>query len=419
MSEVLALFESAQKAYAHLGIDVLVALSKLKELPVSIHCWQGDDVGGFEDPSAPLTGGIQVTGSAPGKARCLDELRKDIAMVLQNVPGKKRLNLHAIYLDSPSKVSRDDIKPEHFTSWVDWAKKHRITGLDFNPTLFSHPLSVEGFTLTHPSKEIRNFWIRHCQAARQIGSYFAEQFQSETVTNIWIPDGMKDTPYDRLSYRLRLRDSLDEVLSGESLSSLHWDCVESKLFGIGSESFTVGSHEFYLSYAAQKQIALCLDMGHFHPLEDVADKLSSVGIFIPRILLHVSRPVRWDSDHVVTLDEPLRDVFAQVARNDAWNSIFIGTDFFDASINRILAWVVGLRNVQKAMLFSLLEPFEFLKKHEASGDYGCRLAIKEELKTLPFSAIWDYYCLSEGVPLGMDWLSFVEDYENQEIKKRV
>ena len=418
MKHVIDRFESAKQIYKSYGIDVDKALKKIATIPVSIQCWQGDDVKGFESSDTVLTGGIQATGNYLGKAKNIAQLRSDIECAIKCIPGVKRLNLHAIYLDSDKTISRKDIEPEHFKSWASWGKKVNLHGIDFNPTCFSHPNSEDGFTLSHPNKEVRNFWIEHCKASRQIGDFFAQEFNTETLTNIWIPDGMKDIPYNRSVYRQHLKDSLDEILQQSSESKLHWDCVESKLFGIGSESYVVGSHEFYMSYAQQKQIALCLDMGHFHPTEGIVDKLSSISLFIPKILLHVSRAVRWDSDHVVLFNDEVKDVFSQLSRCNLWDKTAIGVDYFDASINRIMAWVIGLRNVQKGILYSLLESPELLQEIENNLNFGKRLALFEEMKTLPFSDIWDYYCYSQGVPIGKEWISFIEQYEQQELLNR-
>ncbi|MGL5722588.1 MAG: L-rhamnose isomerase [Brevinema sp.] len=418
MSELIKNFEYACAVYEKFGVNVKEAINKAKSVPISIHCWQGDDVQGFENPDMPLTGGIQTTGNYPGKAKTIQQLREDLEIVLKNVPGTKRLNLHAIYLDSEKTIDRSEIEPKYFSSWVEWGKQQNLHGLDFNPTLFSHELTKDGFSLSHPSREIRDYWIKHCQASRKIGQYFAQQFNTDTVTNIWIPDGMKDIPYDRKMYRTLLEDSLDQVLAQPSSTPLHWDCVESKLFGIGSESYVVGSHEFYLCYTMKKQMALCLDMGHFHPTENIADKISAISLFLPRTLLHVSRPVRWDSDHVVILSDEFKEVFTQISRNNLWDSVSVGLDFFDASINRIVAWTVGLRNVQKAVLLALLEPFELLKDIEKQGNYGMRLALTEELKTLPFSAIWDYYCDLNNTPIRDKWIASVDSYEKKVQQQR-
>ncbi|EEQ17435.1 L-rhamnose isomerase [Yersinia intermedia ATCC 29909] len=398
-------------------MDVDAALARLDTLPVSMHCWQGDDVTGFENPDGVLTGGIQATGNYPGKARNATELRSDIELALTLIPGPKRLNLHAIYLESDTPVARNKIEPRHFSRWVEWAKKHHL-GLDFNPSCFSHPLSADGFTLSHANPEIRQFWIEHCQASRRVSAYFGEQLGTPSVMNIWIPDGMKDTPIDRLAPRQRLLSALDEVISEKLNPEHHIDAVESKLFGIGAESYTVGSNEFYMGYAASRQTALCLDAGHFHPTEVISDKISSAMLYVPRLLLHVSRPVRWDSDHVVLLDDETQAIASEIIRHDLFDRVHIGLDFFDASINRIAAWVIGTRNMKKALLRALLEPTEMLRQLELRGDYTARLALLEEQKSLPWQAIWEGYCQRNDVPVDARWLNAVRDYEQQTLSQR-
>lgn len=370
-------WELAKLRFAAVGIDVEAALRQLDRLPISMHCWQGDDVAGFENPEGSLTGGIQATGNYPGKARNATELRADLEQALSLIPGPKRLNLHAIYLESDTPVARDQIKPEHFKNWVEWAKANQL-GLDFNPSCFSHPLSADGFTLAHADDTIRQFWIDHCKASRRVSAYFGEQLGTPSVMNIWIPDGMKDITVDRLAPRQRLLDALDEVISEKLDPAHHIDAVESKLFGIGAESYTVGSNEFYMGYATSRQTALCLDAGHFHPTEVISDKISAAMLYVPRLLLHVSRPVRWDSDHVVLLDDETQAIASEIVRHNLFDRVHIGLDFFDASINRIAAWVIGTRNMKKALLRALLEPTEQLRQLEASGDYTARLALLEE-----------------------------------------
>lgn len=409
-------YEIAKQRYAEIGVDTEKAMALMEKLPISIHCWQGDDVGGFEKQDGNLTGGIQATGNYPGKARNAQELRADLDMAFSLIPGAKRLNLHASYLESDTKVERDQIKPEHFQNWVNWAKQHKI-GLDFNPTYFSHPLSEEG-TLTHPNKEIRDFWIAHGKAARQISKYFGEQLGTPSIMNIWIPDGMKDVPVDRFGPRERLVDSLDQIISEKIDPKFHIDAVESKLFGIGVESYNAGSNEFYVGYATSRQIALCLDAGHFHPTEVISDKISAVMPFIPQFLLHVSRPVRWDSDHVVLLDDETQAIAHEIIRHDLFDRVHIGLDFFDASINRITAWVVGTRNTQKALLKALLEPTDQFKKLELDRDFSKRLALMEEQKTLPWSAVWEMYCKRHNVPVYSSWLAQVAQYEQETLSKR-
>ncbi|MDM5074366.1 MULTISPECIES: L-rhamnose isomerase [Aeromonas] len=410
-------FALAKQQYAALGVDVDQALTTLATIPVSMHCWQGDDVGGFEADAGALTGGIQATGNYPGKARDAIELRRDLDLAMSLIPGAKRLNLHAIYLEAESPVARDKIEPKHFANWVSWAKERGV-GLDFNPSCFSHPLSADGMTLSHPDPEIRRFWIDHCKASRRISASFGQALGTPSVMNIWIPDGMKDLPADRLGPRQRLMAALDEVLAERIDEAHHIDAVESKLFGIGAESYTVGSNEFYLGYASSRDIALCLDAGHFHPTEVISDKISAASLFVRHLLLHVSRPVRWDSDHVVLLDDETQAIANEIIRNELLARVHIGLDFFDASINRIAAWVIGTRNMKKALLRALLEPIEMLRQAECKGDYSTRLALMEETRSLPWQAVWDYACAREGVAVGVDWLDAVKEYEAQELLTR-
>nr|WP_024968110.1 L-rhamnose isomerase [Pantoea sp. IMH] len=410
-------FELATQRYAEIGIDVKAAMAQMDKLPVSMHCWQGDDVRGFENPEGTLTGGIQATGNYPGKARSAAELRADLDKAMSLIPGPKRLNLHAIYLESDSPVERNEIRPEHFANWVAWAKANAI-GLDFNPTCFSHPLSADGFTLAHTNPEIRQFWIEHCKASRKISASFGEQLGTPSMMNIWVPDGMKDVTVDRFGPRQRLMQSLDEIISEKLNPAHHIDAVESKLFGIGAESYTVGSNEFCLGYAASRQTALTLDAGHFHPTEVISDKISTAMLYVPRLLLHVSRPVRWDSDHVVLLDDETQAIASEIVRQRLFDKVHIGLDFFDASINRIAAWVIGTRNTKKALLRALLEPVEQLQALEREGDYTARLALLEEQKSLPWQAVWDAWCLRNEVPTGADWLSDVRDYEQTTLSQR-
>ena len=410
-------WELAKQRFNAVGVDAENALKTMERLPVSMHCWQGDDVAGFENPEGSLTGGIQATGNYPGKARNAVELRADLEMALTLIPGPKRLNLHAIYLESDTPVARNKIEPRHFANWVEWAKKHHL-GLDFNPSCFSHPLSADGFTLSSANPETRQFWIEHCQASRRISAYFGEQLGTPSVMNIWIPDGMKDTPIDRLAPRQRLASALDEVIAEKLNPAHHIDAVESKLFGIGAESYTVGSNEFYLGYAASRQTALCLDAGHFHPTEVISDKISSAMLYVPRLLLHVSRPVRWDSDHVVLLDDETQAIASEIVRHNLFNRVHIGLDFFDASINRIAAWVIGTRNMKKALLRALLEPTNHLRNLEESGDYTARLALLEEQKSLPWQAVWEMYCQRNDVPVDASWLKAVREYEEQILSQR-
>nr|WP_314420451.1 L-rhamnose isomerase [uncultured Erwinia sp.] len=407
----------AKQRFADIGIDVEAALAQLDRLPVSMHCWQGDDVRGFENPQGALTGGIQATGNYPGRARSADELRADLEQAMALIPGPKRLNLHAIYLESEQAVDRHEIKPEHFAGWVAWAKQQNI-GLDFNPTCFSHELSADGFTLAHANAEIRQFWIDHCKASRKISAWFGEQLGTPSVMNIWVPDGMKDLTVDRLAPRQRLMNSLDDIISEKLNPAHHIDAVESKLFGIGAESYTVGSNEFCLGYAASRQTALTLDAGHFHPTEVISDKISTAMLYVPRLLLHVSRPVRWDSDHVVLLDDETQAIASEIVRQKLFDKVHIGLDFFDASINRIAAWVIGTRNAKKALLRALLEPVDRLKKLELEGDYTARLALLEEQKSLPWQAVWEAWCLRHDVPAGAGWLGDVRHYEQQILSQR-
>lgn len=410
-------FELATQRYADIGIDVKAAMAQMDKLPVSMHCWQGDDVRGFENPEGTLTGGIQATGNYPGKARSAAELRADLDKAMSLIPGPKRLNLHAIYLESDAPVERNEIRPEHFANWVAWAKANAI-GLDFNPTCFSHPLSADGFTLAHTNPEIRQFWIEHCKASRKISASFGEQLGTPSMMNIWVPDGMKDVTVDRFGPRQRLMQSLDEIISEKLNPAHHIDAVESKLFGIGAESYTAGSNEFCLGYAASRQTALTLDAGHFHPTEVISDKISTAMLYVPRLLLHVSRPVRWDSDHVVLLDDETQAIASEIVRQRLFDKVHIGLDFFDASINRIAAWVIGTRNTKKALLRALLEPVEQLQALEREGDYTARLALLEEQKSLPWQAVWDAWCLRNEVPTGADWLSDVRDYEQTTLSQR-
>ncbi|NMP29584.1 L-rhamnose isomerase [Rahnella sp. SAP-1] len=407
----------AKERFAQLGIDAEAAIKQLDSLPISIHCWQGDDVAGFESSQGGLTGGIQATGNYPGKARNARQLRDDLELAISLIPGPNRLNLHAIYLESDQPVARNEIEPKHFAGWVEWAQKNHL-GLDFNPSCFSHPLSADGFTLSHTNPEIRRFWIEHCQASRRVSASFGRALGTPSVMNIWIPDGMKDITVDRLAPRQRLMSALDEVIAEKFSANEHIDAVESKLFGIGSESYTVGSNEFYLGYAASRGTALCLDAGHFHPTEVISDKISSTMLYVPRLLLHVSRPVRWDSDHVVLLDDETQAIASEIVRHKLFDRVHIGLDFFDASINRIAAWVIGTRNMKKALLKALLEPTELLKKLEVEGDYTARLALLEEQKSLPWQAVWDSYCQRHDVPVGGQWLDNVRQYETQVLAKR-
>ncbi|MDD5604280.1 MAG: L-rhamnose isomerase [Eubacteriales bacterium] len=408
----------ASAKYAELGIDTDAVIEKLGNIPISMHCWQGDDVRGFENPDVELSGGIQATGNYPGRARTADELRKDIEKALSLIPGKHRLNLHAIYLDTGGeKVARDEIRPEHFKTWADWGKTN-VAGIDFNPTCFSHPLSDDGLTLSHPKKEVRDFWIRHCKASRKVAEYFGRELGTPSVNNIWIPDGYKDMPADRMAPRKRLNEALDEIFSEKISAKYCLDAVEAKLFGIGSESYVVGSNEFYMGYIVKNNKMLCLDAGHFHPTESIADKISAVLLFSDRLLLHVSRPVRWDSDHVVSLNDDLRGIAQEIIRSGREDKIHIGLDFFDASINRIAAWAIGMRNMQKALLEAMLEPSDMLRGFEKKGDLTSRLAYLEEMKTYPAAAVWNKFCAAKGAPVGIEWLESVREYEKNVLSER-
>ena len=411
-------YQLAQERYAALGVDVDAALQRLRLIAISLHCWQGDDVGGFEDPERGLSGGIMATGNYPGRARTLDELRGDLDLAYSLIPGTHRLNLHAIYLEAGHKVARNAIRPEHFAGWVDWAKANGH-GIDFNPTCFSHPLADDGFTLAHADAGVRQFWIEHCIASRQIGAYFGRELGTPCVTNVWIPDGYKDTPASRAAPRQRLKESLDAVFVEQLDPRYNLDAVEAKLFGIGSESYVVGSHEFYLGYVASRNdVLLCLDAGHFHPTEVISDKISSTLLFVPQLLLHVSRGVRWDSDHVVTLTDELQAIMQEIVRGGYLQRVHIGLDFFDASINRIAAWVIGSRNTLRALLLALLEPRDLLCRYEAEGDFSSRLALLEELKGMPSGAVWDYYCHQQGVPVGVGFMDAVKAYETTVLARR-
>ena len=417
MSSTTKAYELAKELYASIGVDTDKAIERLEKIPVSMHCWQGDDVRGFENPDGDLTGGIQTTGNYPGRATTIAELRADFEKAISLIPGKKRMNLHAIYLDAQGeKVDRDQIEPKHFASWVDWAKKTGVM-LDFNPTCFSHPLSASGFTLSSADEGIRAFWIEHCKRSRIIAEYFGRELGETACTNHWIPDGFKDIPVDRYAWRERLIDSYDKIFAGQD-TKLNLNSVESQVFGIGAESCTIGSLEMCLGYAVKNNIMLTLDTGHFHPTEVVSDKISSALLFLNDVMLHVSRPVRWDSDHVVIFDDELIYISQEIIRGNFEKRVHIGLDFFDASINRIAAWVIGTRNMQKALMYALLEPTEKLRKLEVEGDYTSRLALLEEYKSYPFAAVWDYYCEKNNVPVRDAWLAEVKKYEADVLSKR-
>ncbi|MCB0254081.1 MAG: L-rhamnose isomerase [Anaerolineae bacterium] len=415
---IQAAYELAQERYAALGVDTEKALSALSQIAISLHCWQGDDVGGFESSAGELGGGLATTGNYPGKARTADELRSDLDVAYSLIPGNHRLNLHAIYAETGGRpVERTDLQPEHFAAWVDWARANSH-GLDFNPTCFSHPMAADGFTLASYDESVRRFWIDHCIASRRIGESFGRALGTPCVTNVWIPDGLKDTPVDRKTPRELLAQSLDTVFADKIDPRFNLDAVEGKLFGLGSEAYVVGSHEFYLGYALTRGVLLTLDSGHFHPTETIADKISAVMTYLPELLLHVSRGVRWDSDHVVLLNDDLQAIMQELVRGDFLGRTHIGLDYFDASINRVAAWVIGTRNALRALLLALLEPINHLRSLEVAGDYTSRLALLEELKGLPFGAVWDYHCLREGVPVGTAFLDDVRTYETETLMKR-
>ena len=408
-------FEEAKERYAAWGIDVEAALTELRKVRVSMHCWQGDDVLGFDSDS--LSGGIAATGNYPGRARNPEELMGDISKAYSLIPGKHKLNLHSSYRVTEENVDRDVLEPKHFAAWVDFAKKEGI-GLDFNPTLFSHEKAADNMTLSHPNKEIRDFWIRHCKASRKIADYFGEQLGITSLNNIWIPDGTKDVPGNRYVPRERLKASLDEIFTDTYDKKHMADSIEGKVFGIGVESYTEGSHEFYMNYAAKNNLMCLLDTGHYHPTEVVSDKLSSMLLFNEHVALHVSRPVRWDSDHVIKLDDELKELATEIVRCHALQRTFIGLDFFDASINRVAAWVIGMRNMIKALLYGLLTPNEKLLQLQDAKDYTAVLVLLEDIKTLPFGDVWDEYCRREGVPVCGEWFNEVKKYEQDVLSKR-
>ena len=412
-------FDLALERYEALGVDVYAALDRLSKISVSLHCWQGDDVGGFEVNREQLGGGLAVTGNYPGRARNADELRADLDVAYSLIPGVHRLNLHASYAETAGKVvERNEIGPEHFSSWCDWAREHG-RGVDFNPTFFSHPLANDGWTLSHRDAGIRQFWVEHGVASRRVAEWFGRSLGTPSVNNIWIPDGSKDNPVDRKGPRERLEQSLQAILAETLDPACVEDGVEAKLFGLGSESYVVGSHEFYLGFASRYGTLLCLDAGHFHPTEVISDKLSAVMPFVTGVLLHVSRGVRWDSDHVGTLTDELQAIANETVRGDYLSRVRFGLDFFDASINRVAAWVIGTRALLKAILAALLEPTDMLRDFESRGDRTARLAWFEELKSYPFGDVWDFYCDSRNVPVGGAWLDVVRAYEESTLIKRV
>lgn len=411
--QISAAYKLAREAYAELGVDTEAAIARAIEIPISLHCWQADDVRGLETSKAAAgSGGIMATGGYPGRARNGDEMRADLDFVIDLLPGVQRLNLHAFYAETGSKpVDRDELEPEHFSKWLAWAKAHQL-GLDFNPTYFAHPKAASGFTLSHADRGIRKFWINHGKASRRIAQHFAQKLGSPSVNNHWIPDGAKDAPADRWSPRARLVESYDEIFADKSINRKQCvDAVEGKLFGLASEEYVVGSHEFYSSYAQSRGLVPCLDLGHYHPTESVADKVSALMQFHPRVLLHTSRPVRWDSDHVVIFDDQVRNLFLEIARGDAWDRVFVALDFFDAAINRTAAYIIGARATRQAILSGLLDPSQKLRDAEKSGRDHERLALMENTRALPWGAVWNELCEREEVPAGAAWLDDVKKYE--------
>lgn len=412
-------YNIARKAYLDLGVEPEEAIEKLLSIPISIHCWQADDVGGFEHTGAEISGGgIQATGNFIGKARTIEEVRQDFEKVISLIPGTHRFALHASYGEfGGQNIDRNEVSTEHFQGWIDWAKDIGVK-LDLNSTLFSHPKANDGFTLSSKSKEIRDFWIEHVQAVRKISAYIGKQLDDICIHNLWIPDGMKDIPVDRSGHRILLKESLDQIFQKLYPDQFMLDSLEGKLFGIGSEAFVVGSHEFYLSYAIANQTLLTIDTGHYHPTESVGDKISAIMPFVKGLLLHVSRGIRWDSDHVVIIDDPLMQLMEEIVRNPDLDRIRIALDYFDASINRVGAYVIGVRATQKALLYALLEPWQMLKEYEEQGNYFQRLALLEEIKSLPYGAVWDYLCLKNGIPIGKQWIQEIEKYEAEVLMKR-
>ena len=416
--QILRAYLDAKEQYASLGIDTDKALEQLDKLPISLHCWQADDVTGFENPDGVLTGGIQTTGNYPGKARTISEVRADIDKAMGLIPGNQRVNVHAFYGDFGGQlVDRDQIEPSHFQSWIDWAKEKNYK-LDFNCTCFSHDKSADGLTLSHPDPEIRNFWIEHVIRCRKIAEEMGRQLGSKCMHNIWIPDGSKDVTVNRMQYRKNLKESLDKIFEYKTNDEYMLDCIESKLFGIGAESYTVGSHEFYMGYGMKNNIVVTLDSGHYHPTEVISDKISSLLLFLPEVMLHVSRGIRWDSDHVVILNEELLAIAQEIVRADAVEKVHVGLDYFDASINRIGAYVVGVRATQKALLQALLEPIAKLREYESNGQNFERMALLEEAKSMPWGAVYNYYCAQKGVIVGEAYIADIQKYEKEVTLKR-
>lgn len=411
-------YQEARERYGELGVDTDAVLEQLSKVPISINCWQADDVGGFEGVGELTGGGIMATGSYPGKARNAEELRRDFEFAYSLIPGTHRFNLHASYLENRgSRVDRDEILPEHYSGWVEWAREVGVP-IDFNPTFFSHPKADGGFTLASKDSGIRSFWIEHGKRSREVAAYFGREQGSPSLNNFWIPDGYKDEPADRLGHREILIRSLDEIFETDLPEAETIDAVESKLFGIGSESYVVGSHDFYLAYALTRGKLLTMDAGHYHPTESVAEKITAILPFTGRLMLHVSRPVRWDSDHVVILDDPTKAILREITRADAFDRVYLAVDFFDASINRLAAWVVGIRSTQKAALEALLEPTARLREAEEAGDFTTRLALREEMRTMPLGAVWEQFCVRQGAPVGPRWLDMVKEYEATVLAKR-
>lgn len=411
-------YENAKAYYRRFGVDVERALARLAEKAISIHCWQGDDVAGFDQKDGKAGDGIQTTGNYPGKARNFEELKADFLKAAGLIPGKKRINLHASYAVFPEGewVDRDRLEYKYFVPWVDFAKENSL-GIDFNPTCFSHPMVKDGLTLSHPDEAVRRFWIDHCKAGRRIAQRIGEELGDQVLNNVWVPDGFKDIPADRMGPRLRLKAALDEVFAEPCPNVI--DCVESKVFGIGLESMTVGSNEFYTAYAATHPgVYNLLDAGHYHPTEFISDKIPAMLCFFDKVPLHVTRPVRWDSDHVVLFDDETREIMKEVVRNDALDRVLIGLDFFDASINRVAAWVVGTRSAQKALLFALLQPDEKLRQLQDGANFTEKMVLMEEAKTLPFGDVWAEYCRRQGVPADGDWYAAVTQYEKEVLSRR-
>ncbi len=410
-------YDLAEKTYAEFGVDVEQATKKLAEKSISLQCWQGDDVAGFERTGIALTGGIMATGNYPGKPRNAAELRGDLEEAMSLIPGPHRVNLQAIYGEFNGKVDRDEFEPEHFDGWVSWAKDKNL-GLDFNSTYFSHPQSDTGFTLSSKDEGTRLFWVEHAKHSRRISAYIGKRLGTPCIHDLWIPDGMKDSCVDRMGYRRLLTKSLDEIYAEKYPQGHLKDTLESKLFGLGSECYVVGSHDFYLAYALKHSLLVCIDMGHYHPTESIGDKLSAILLQMPELMLHVSRGVRWDSDHVPVVDDQLRDTMLEVVRCDALDRVHLALDYFDASINRVAAWIVGGRATQKALLSALLEPHKMLLEAEEAGDYTGRLALLEEAKALPLGAVWNKFCADQCVPSDHEWMNEIRKYEKNVQSKR-